>query len=70
MDSPVVDKKIQILFDNYNDNAYAKNAQLEVEALRRKATYTGAGITVSAFVANEVARLTLRSRKFVKVMIY
>lgn len=64
MADQVVDKKIQIIYDNYRDNTYAKNASEEVEALRRKATYTGAGITASAFIANEVARLTLRSPLF------
>ena len=59
-----VDKKIQVLYDNYRDNLYAKNAQQEVEGMRRQATYTGAAITASAFVGNEVARLTLRSRKW------
>lgn len=63
MQDPVVDKKIEVLYDHYRDNLYAKNAQQEVEAIRRKATYAGAGVTVTAFVANEVARLTLRSRK-------
>jgi hypothetical protein len=59
-----VDKKIQVIYDNYRDNLYAKNAQQEVEAMRRKATYTGAGITSAAFIGNEVARLTLRSPIF------
>lgn len=64
MQDPVVDKKIQVIYDNYRDNLYAKNAQQEVEAIRRKATYTGAGITAAAFIGNEVSRLTLRSRKY------
>ena len=63
MQDPVVDKKIQVLYDNYRDNLYAKNAQQEVEALRRKASYAGAGITATAFIGNELARLSLRSRK-------
>ena len=67
MQDPLVDKKIQVLYDNYSDNLYAKNAQQEVEALRRKATYTGAGITAAAFIGNEVARLTLRSRKYTHI---
>jgi len=64
MQNPVVDKKIQVIYDNYRDNLYAKNAQQEVEAIRRKATYTGAGITAASFIGNEVARLTLRSPLF------
>ena len=70
MQDPVVDKKIQVLFDNYQDNLYAKNAQQEVEAIRRKAAYTGAGITAAAFIGNEVARLTLRSRKYIIVTVF
>jgi hypothetical protein len=27
MQSELVDKKIQVIFDNYKDNHYAKNAQ-------------------------------------------
>ena len=52
-----------MLYENYRDNLFAKNAQQEVEAMRRKASYTGAGITAAALLGNEVARLTLRSRK-------
>ena len=57
------DKKLQIIFDNYSDNLYAKNAQQEVEAMRANAYYLGGGITTAAFVANEFARLSMRSRK-------
>ena len=64
MQNEVVDKKIQVIFDNYKDNIYAKNAQQEVEELRRKAVKLGGGISAVAFVGNEVARLTMRSRKF------
>lgn len=53
-----------MLYDNYRDSLYAKNAQQEVEAMRRKASYTGAGITAAALLGNEVARLTLRSPLF------
>ena len=65
MQNEVVDKKIQVIFDNYKDNYYAKNAQQEVEVLRRKAVKLGAGISTVAFVGNEMARLTMRSRKFI-----
>lgn len=60
----VVDKKIQVLYDNYRDNHYALTAQRDVEALRRKANLVGAGITTFAFVGNEFVRLSARSRKF------
>ena len=63
MQNPVVDRKIQILYDNYKDSVYAKNAQQEVEGLRRKAVQVGAGITTVAFLGNEAARLSMRSRK-------
>ena len=64
MQNEIVDKKIQVIFDNYKDSLYAKNAQEEVEQLRRKAIKLGAGISTVAFVGNEMARLTMRSRKF------
>jgi hypothetical protein len=64
MQDQLVDKKIQVLFDNYKDNLYAKNAQQEVEQLRRKAVKVGAGISTVAFVGNEMARLSMRSRKY------
>ena len=66
MQNEVVDKKIQVIFDNYKDNFYAKNAQQEVEDLRRKAVKLGAGISTAAFVGNEMARLTMRSRKYLQ----
>ena len=37
--------------------------QQEVEAMRTNAYYLGGGITTAAFVANEFARLSMRSRK-------
>jgi hypothetical protein len=52
-----------VIFDNYRDSIYAKNAQQEVEDLRRKAVKLGAGISTVAFVGNEMARLSMRSRK-------
>lgn len=64
MQNEVDNKKIQVIFDNYRENIYAKNAQQEVEVLRKKAVKLGAGISTVAFVGNEVARLSMRSRKF------
>ena len=58
-----MDKKIELLYDNYRDYHYAHTAQQEVEEMRRAATYKGAAITAAAFIANETARLTMRSRK-------
>jgi len=64
MENPTVDRKISILYDNYRDNHFAENAQRDVEAIRRSATVWGAGITTGAFVANEFARLSMRSPLF------
>ena len=64
MQNPTVDKKIQILYDNYRENTYAQNAQVEVEAMRNKAFTVGAGISTAAFVGNEFIRLTQRSGKY------
>jgi len=64
MQNHIVDKKIQVLYDNYKEKDFANNAQREVEAFRNKATNYGAAITVSAFVANEFVRVSMRSRKY------
>ena len=64
MQNEVVDKKIRVIYDNYRDSLYAKNAQQEVEGLRRSAVYLGAGISTVAFLGNEAARLAMRSRKY------
>ena len=59
-----IDKKLSILFDKYRDRDFAANAQKEVEEIRRKALNLGAGTTAGIFVLNELARLSMRSRKF------
>jgi ribose 5-phosphate isomerase len=59
-----IDKKLSILFDKYRDRDFAANAQKEVEQIRRKALTIGAGSTAAIFVVNELARLTMRSRKY------
>jgi hypothetical protein len=64
MQNATVDKKIQILYDNYKENFYAKSAQQEVEAYRNKSFKLGAGISTAAFVGNEFVRLTHRSGKY------
>ena len=58
-----IDKKLSILFDKYRDRDLAANAQKEVEEIRRKALNLGAGTTAAIFVLNELARLSMRSRK-------
>lgn len=62
MQSQVVDKKLQVLFDKYKDRDFVANAQKEIEQFRTKSLLIGAGITGSAFFLNEVVRLTKRSR--------
>ena len=63
MQSDTVDKKIRILFDHYKETAYARDAQKEVDAIRTSATKWGMSISTGAFVANEFARVSMRSRK-------
>jgi hypothetical protein len=58
-----IDKKLSIIFDKYRDRDFAANAQKEVEVIRRRAFQVGAGSTAAIFVLNELARLSLRSRK-------
>ena len=58
-----IDKKLSIIFDKYRDRDFAANAQKEVEVIRRRALQVGAGSTAAIFVLNELARLSLRSRK-------
>ena len=64
MQTDTVDQKLQVLFEKYKDAHFVRNAQVEVEDIRRKANYVGAAATGVAFVANEAIRLTARSRKF------
>ena len=58
-----IDKKLSVIFDKYRDRDFAANAQKEVEVIRRKALQLGAGSTAAIFVLNELARLSMRSRK-------
>jgi len=58
-----IDKKLSLLFDKYRDRDFVANAQKEVEDIRRKALKIGAGSTAAIFVLNELARLSMRSRK-------
>lgn len=63
MQSQLVDKKLSIIYDRYKDMDFAANAQKEVEVIRNKAVYVGAGATASILALNELVRLTKRSRK-------
>lgn len=58
----VMDQKLQVLYDKYNDFDFAASAQKEIEDIRRSALLKGAVISGAIFVANEAVRLTMRSR--------
>ena len=58
-----------MLFDKYHDNEIAANAGRDVESIKRRAENMGLAITFAAFGLNEVARLTLRSRKYLITLI-
>jgi len=62
MQSSLLDSKLQTLHDLYKDNHLAKNAQKDVEQIRRKALLVGVSTSASMFVLNEAVRLTSRSR--------
>lgn len=68
MQSQLIDKKLQILYEKYRDRDFAANAQKEVEDIRRQALKVGAITSGAAFFLNEVSRLTMRSRKFILIL--
>ena len=53
------------LWQLYADNQQVATSLRDVESLRNQATNLGVAVSVAAFGLNEVARLTLRSRKSV-----
>lgn len=59
-----LEDKIKTLYELYYDNSFAANTSSDVSNLRRSADNFGLLISISAFSMNEVARLTLRSRKY------
>ena len=63
LSSSSIDKKLSILFDKYRDRDFAANAAKEVEEIRKRALTVGAATSAGAFFLNEVARLSMRSRK-------
>jgi len=63
MQSALVDRKVSTIFDNYKDRAYAREAQADIEAIRNRASNLGLAMTTGAFVLNEVARMSMRTRK-------
>ena len=64
MQTQLIDKKLSVLYERYRDRDFVKNAQKEVEDIRRQALTVGGATTGAAFVLNEIARLTMRSRKW------
>ena len=62
MSSNLIDSKLEVLYDRYKDRHFAKNAQKEVEEIRRKSFLVGLTTSGLAFFGNEFIRLTMRSR--------
>ena len=64
MQNSVVDRKAQLLFEKYHDSEFVCSTQREIEEIRNRASTIGIFTSIAAFGLNEVARLTMRSRKF------
>ena len=52
------------LGDLYSDNHHVATSLRDIEGMRSSAFNTGVMVSIAAFGLNEVARLTLRSRKY------
>ena len=59
-----LDGKIMTLWELYADNHQVATSLRDVEQMRNGATNLGIAASIAAFGLNEVARLTLRTRKF------
>lgn len=59
-----IDSKVMTLWKLYADNNMVATSLRDVEGLRTSSQNLGLAVSVAAFGLNEVARLTLRSRKF------
>ena len=64
MQNAVVDQKVQQLYEKYRDQEHVATSQRDIEEIRNKASTMGLMTSVAIFGLNEVARLTMRSRKF------
>ena len=64
MQNAVVDQKVQQLYERYRDQEHVATSQRDIEDIRNKASTMGLMTSVAIFGLNEVARLTMRSRKF------
>lgn len=62
--SDSIDTKAHILGKLYSDQEYAQSTMKEVEEIRAEANKMAMATTVAIFGLNELARLTLRTRKF------
>lgn len=60
-----IDGKIMTLWELYADNQQVATSLRDVEQMRNGATNLGIAASIAAFGLNEVARLTLRTRKFI-----
>ncbi len=58
-----IDNKLMTLWQNYADNNQVATSLRDVETMRTSAQNLGLMVTIATFGLNEVARLTLRSRK-------
>lgn len=61
--SCATNQRLQTLYEKYHDQEFAANATKEVEQMRQNAFNSGVFVTAFAFGANELARMTLRTRK-------
>jgi len=59
-----IDQKVLTLWELYSDNYQVSTSLRDVESMRTSAQNLGIMTSIAAFGLNEVARLTLRSRKF------
>ena len=64
MQNAVVDQKVQQLYQRYRDQEHVATSQRDIEEIRNKASTMGLMTSIALFGLNEVARLTMRSRKF------
>jgi hypothetical protein len=60
----VVNEKVQTIQALYDDKEFASSTMREVEEIRRTANNIGFLGSAGLFAANELSRLTLRSRKY------
>jgi hypothetical protein len=59
-----IDAKAHTLGKLYSDQDFASSTMKEVEDIRQEASKVAIASTIAIFGLNELARLTLRTRKF------